>query len=82
MMGLPSESKTTDLVIKRGSRPKAAIFIAAGEVGLGGKNTVCFMAQRQKNVRGKTIKANQRCGDVIAKSKASPVHLPERSPSS
>jgi hypothetical protein len=33
------------------------------------------MAQRQKNVRGKTIKANQGCGDVIAKSKASPVHF-------
>jgi len=40
------------------------------------------MAQRQKNVRGKTIKANQRCGDVIAKSKASPVHFLNGLPSS
>ena len=72
----------TDLLIKRGSRPKAAIFYCGEGIGLGGKNTVCFLAQRQKDVLGRKRSSQSEVRRSDRESQSSPVTSPERSSSS
>jgi len=80
MKGPPSVSKKRVTLFKRGSRPEAAIFYCGEGVGLRGKNTVCFLAQRQKISYGRIRSGQSEVRRVIAKLRQSG-ESPERSSS-